>query len=149
MANFINTIDLLGDTAAANALVSRTLSEFNDDTLTSIGSYAFYGCSALTSVNMPNLTSITGRVTFGFCKALTNVDLPKVTNIVDSAFSYCSKLGSVRLPATPPSLANVNAFQNVPTTCKFYIPTGSLAAYQSATNWSSLTSTYSFVEEDR
>jgi hypothetical protein len=52
------------------------------------------------------------------------------------------------LPATPPTLDNVNAFQDVPTTCVFSIPTGSLSAYQSETNWSSLTSTYTFVEED-
>jgi hypothetical protein len=72
-----------------------------------------------------------------------------VTSIEQQAFSSCPKLASVYLPATPPTLKNTNAFSNIPTTCIFYIPRGSLAEYQSATNWSSLTSTYTFTEEDR
>ena len=148
MADFINTIDLLGDMATADTIVSRTITEFNDDALTSIGDNAFRMCAALTSIDLPNVTSI-GADAFSGCAALTSANIPNVTSIGDKAFSSCSKLASVRLPATPPTLSNVNVFNNVPKTCKFYIPTGTLSAYQAATNWSSLTSTYSFVEEDR
>jgi hypothetical protein len=116
--------------------------------VTSIGGFTFNNCSALISVNMSNVISI-GSGAFMSCSKLTSVDLPNVTSIDSSAFSYCSALISVRLPATPPTLASTSDFNKVPTTCKFYIPTGSLSAYQSATNWSSLTSTYSFVEENR
>jgi hypothetical protein len=148
MADFINTIDLLGDAVTAEAIINKTITEFSDDILTSIGRYAFMSCSKLTSVDLPNVTSIDSSA-FDSCKVLTSVDLPNVTSIGSSAFDSCQVLTSVRLPATPPTLANVNAFRNINSACKFYIPTGSLSAYQSATNWSSLTSTYSFVEENR
>ena len=191
MANFINTIELLGDTATAGALVSRTITEFNDDVLTSalnrsfadcniltsidlpnvtsIEDYAFFYCDALASVNIPNVTSI-GTNAFRHCPPLTNVNMPNVTTIGDDAFRECealasvnipnvtsigsnafygAKVASVRLPATPPTLGSTMVFADAISACVFYIPTGSLAAYQNATNWSSLTSEYSFVEEDR
>ena len=40
------------------------------------------------------------------------------------------------LPTTPPTLANINAFSNLPSDCKIYVPAASLTAYQEATNWS-------------
>ena len=126
MADFQNTIDIVGDAVAARMIVDRTIEEYNDDVMTSVGEYAFYNCSALTSVYIPRITSIANFV-----------------------FYNCSNLESVYLPATPPNIKNVNAFSRIKSDCKFYIPTGSLGAYQSATNWSSLTSTYSFIEEER
>ena len=39
------------------------------------------------------------------------------------------------LPTTPPALTGSNAFLNIPDDCIIYVPAGSLAAYQSATNW--------------
>ena len=116
--------------------------------VTSIDSNAFEGCKALTGIDMPKITKI-GSGTFAICSSLLSVNMPNVTSIGTQAFYDCKALTRVRLPATPPTLSNVNAFQNVPTTCVFSIPTGSLTEYQNATNWSSLTSTYSFVEEDR
>ena len=64
---------------------------------TSIGTDAFFSCSALTSVDLPNVTSI-GNSAFGGCSALTSVDLPNVTSIGNSAFASCSALTSVDLP---------------------------------------------------
>lgn len=96
MADFVNTIDLLGDEAVAKAIVERTITEYNDDTIDSIGDYAFSNCSALTSVDLPNATSIGGRA-FEQCKALTSVDLPIAIGIGSSAFDSCS-LTNINLP---------------------------------------------------
>jgi hypothetical protein len=44
-------------------------------------------------------------------------------------------------PTTPPTLANSNAFQNIPSDCIIYVPYSAdhsiLNAYKTATNWSS------------
>ena len=163
-----DTITTVGTNAFYNC---SELVSANMPNVTSIGGYVFQGCSKLASVNMPNLTTISGMYAFRDCKELTSVDFPNLTRIYggafescsaltsanipnataidNTAFRYCTKLASVRLPATPPTLSNTNAFGGVSSACVFYIPTGSLAAYQSANTWSSLTSKYSFVEEDR
>ena len=60
------------------------------NSVTSIGDYAFGGCSGLTSVTIPNsVTSISGYAFYG-CSGLTSVTIPNsVTSIGDNAFSYC------------------------------------------------------------
>lgn len=131
-----------------HSLVARSLVEYSSDTAAVVGDYAFAECSALVRVNLPSLETIL-QYAFNYCTALTYVNIPSVTAIKTYAFRRCNKLQEVHLPSTPPTLTNTSVFDNVPTTCVFYIPTGSLSAYQSATNWSSLTSKYTFTEEDR
>jgi hypothetical protein len=36
---------------------------------------------------------------------------------------------------TPPTLANKNAFNNINSICKIYVPDASVTAYKTATNW--------------
>jgi hypothetical protein len=36
---------------------------------------------------------------------------------------------------TPPTLANTNAFSNINSICKIYVPDESVEVYKSATNW--------------
>ena len=114
--------------------------------VTSIGASTFYSCNRLTNIPLQKVTSI-GRYAFYYCRGLTSVSLPKVTSLSENAFYSCANLTSVTLPATPPTLENVNAFSSVSTTCVFHIPAGSLSAYQSATNWSTLIGQYTFQED--
>ena len=64
---------------------------------TTIGSSAFYSCSALNSVNIPQATSI-GADAFKSCIKLTSIDLPLITSISNAAFASCSVLNSVNIP---------------------------------------------------
>ena len=65
-----------------------------------IGSYAFYGCSGLTSLTLPaGITSIGGHA-FEGCSGLTSLTLPAgITSIGGHAFEGCSGLTSLTLPA--------------------------------------------------
>jgi hypothetical protein len=129
------------------SILDGTIKEYSDETVTSVGNYAFYYCNELVSVNVPSAQTI-GSKAFENCSALTSTDISSATKIDGGAFEKCSKIAGVRLPSTPPKLGS-NVFKNINSACVFYIPTGSLATYQSDKYWSSLTSTYSFVEEDR
>ena len=67
--------------------------------MTSIGYSAFYGCSGLTSVTIPNSVTSIGDYAFCKCSGLTSITIPNsVTSIGDFAFYGCSGLTSVTIP---------------------------------------------------
>ena len=90
----------------------------------SIGDNAFFECFTLSSVVIPD----------------------SVTSIGDSAFGWCRGLGQIKFePATPPTVDNSNAFNNVPADCIIYVPTGTLAVYTAAENYPD-PNTYTYLE---
>ena len=69
------------------------------NSVTTIGEYAFYGCSSLVSVEIPNSVTTIGEYAFYGCSSLVSVEIPNsVTTIDGMAFSYCSSLTSVEIP---------------------------------------------------
>lgn len=75
--------------------------------VTSIGEYAFFRCSNLTSVTIPEGIRSIGYYAFSFCSSLTSVTIPNgVVSIGSLAFRGCSKLYSV---AIPESVTNIGA----------------------------------------
>ena len=100
MATFINTIDVLGDDAVIDSIIDRSITEFNDDTLERVGKYAFYYCTSLVSVNLPNVTTL-GERAFSDCSALSTVELPNYTDAVSwegAQFYQCTSLEKIKLP---------------------------------------------------
>ncbi len=77
------------------------------DSVTTIGGYAFFGCSSLQSVTIPDSVTSIGNNAFSECESLQSVTIPdSVTSIGDSAFSYCSSLQSVTIPDSVTSIGN-------------------------------------------
>ena len=69
------------------------------DGVTSIGNYAFYGCTSLTSVTISDGVTSIGESAFKKCTNLTSVVIPdSVTNIGNSAFYECKNLTNVVVP---------------------------------------------------
>ena len=75
------------------------------DSVTSIGSSAFSGCTGFTSITIPNSVTSIGSSAFSGCKGLTSVTIPdSVTSIGSSAFSGCTGLTSVTIPDSVTSI---------------------------------------------
>lgn len=111
ITQFDSNIDLIGSYTFRNC---GFLTSVNLPQATSIGNYAFYNCYSLTSVNLPQVTSI-GDYAFCYCTPLASINLPQVTTIKSYAFNCCYKLLSLYLLGSSiPSLANINAFSSTP-----------------------------------
>ena len=82
------------------------------DSVTIIGEWAFYECSSLTSVTIGNGVTSIDFSAFGYCSSLTSVIIPdNVTSIGNSAFRGCSSLTSVTIPDSV-TIIGWNTFNN-------------------------------------
>ncbi len=68
----------------------------SDGSVTSIGKYAFYDCTELTSITIPDSVTSIDKSAFSGCTGLTSVTIPgSVTSIGEYAFNRCYKLVEV------------------------------------------------------
>ncbi|MBQ2123561.1 MAG: leucine-rich repeat domain-containing protein, partial [Bacteroidaceae bacterium] len=108
------------------------------NSVTSIGDYAFYDCSGLTSVEIPNSVTSIGESAFDCCSSLTSVVIPNsVTSIGDYAFASCSGLTSITSYISANKLFEINyvfgGFDK--TNCTLYVPYGAQETYAATAGW--------------
>ena len=95
-------------TNRTNPVMSITISEG----VTSIGNYAFYNCTKLTSLTLPSTLKTIGECTFQGCTNLTSLTIPEgVTSIGVSAFRMCTNLTSLTIPEGVTSIGNSAFYQ--------------------------------------
>ena len=71
------------------------------NSVTSIGDYAFYGCSGLTSVTIGNSVTSIGWHAFDGCSGLTSVNIGNsVTSLGGRAFYTCTSLTYITIPVS-------------------------------------------------
>ena len=76
-------------------------------TVTTIGREAFYGCTGLTSIEIPSSVKYIGISAFSGCSGLTSIEIPNgVTSIDGRAFYECSSLTSIEISSSVTSIAN-------------------------------------------
>lgn len=100
----------------------------------------------LTRVVVPEGVTTISQSMFSYSYGITKFIIPStVTTINAQAFNY-SKAGEIVFKSsTPPTVSSSNAFGDLAVTCRILVPSGSLAAYTSATNYPN-PSTYTYVE---
>ena len=77
----------------------------DDAPFTSIGDYAFYGMTALKTLELPTGVKSIGKCSFAFCPALDEVHLPEtLTTIGESAFEGCKSVLALEIPASVTSV---------------------------------------------
>lgn len=114
--------------------------------VSTITTSCFEDCASLSTLAIPSGVSQISDYAFRRCYNLTSIVIPNsVTKIGAGTFYQCYGLGSIKFTrTTPPTVSNSNAWTNIPTDCKIYVPSASLSKYKSATNYPS-SSTYTYV----
>lgn len=68
------------------------------DSVTSIGAYAFYGCTGLTEVLLGEGLVTISQYAFAYCSGILTVTIPQTVTQIDGwAFYYCPSLQSVHI----------------------------------------------------
>ncbi len=134
-----------------------------DGSVTSIGDYAFYYCTILTSITIPNSVTSIGDYAFSYCISLTSITIPdsvmcigidafynckslksitipdSVTSIDDYAFNGCTSLESITIPNSVTSIGS-SAFKDCTSlTSITFADTTTWYITTSSTGWSSMT----------
>ena len=92
------------------------------DNVTSIGSYAFFYCSSITTIYIPESVTSIGPVSFSYCPSLTTISIPnRVTSIESATFSYCFSLTTIVIPDSVTSIGS-SAFYYCSSLTKVVIP---------------------------
>ena len=106
-----------------NTLIVGCKNSVIPNSVTSIGYYAFYGCSGLTELTLPD----------------------SVASIGDGAFICCSGLSKITSLAEIPPVCGSGVFDRVnKTNCELIVPEGSVAAYTRAEVWTEFSSIRGF-----
>ena len=89
-----------------NSFAPAGLTEYTiPDSVTSIGHYAFYNCSLLTSIIIPDSVTSIGEYAFYRCSSLTSITIPdSVTSIGNTAFFGCT--GELTINCNIPSASS-------------------------------------------
>ena len=115
-----NTITIYG--CNPSAVTIDIPSEIDGNSVTSIGSDAFYDCDSLTSINIPNGVTSIGSSAFAYCRSLTSLTIPdSVTSIGYDAFYYCNSLTNINIPNGVTSIGS-SVFSNCSNLTSITIP---------------------------
>ena len=90
--------------------------------VTSIGTYAFYGCSYVSKINLSDSVASIGQYAFANCSSLTQIIIPYVVNTINSyTFLGCTSLQMIEIPESVTSIGSY-AFKDVSSITEIIVP---------------------------
>lgn len=123
--------------------VSKSNIFYIPETVTTIGTDAFWGCNLLTKIIIPSSVNSIGIRAFRECTGLTTITIPATVSSINAfAFTSCTGLTTFySYSPVPIDLTGINEvfyfvnFQN----CILYVPIGASELYKNANQWKQFT----------
>jgi len=102
--------DIISKAYSGDVIIPGSVSYNGDNyAVTTIGSYAFYNSSNLTSLTIPASVTSIEQCAFGLCSSLTAINIPaSVTSIGDDAFILCSSLTTINVDSSNSRYLSIN-----------------------------------------
>ena len=95
----------------SNTLICGCQTTVIPNSVTSIGSSAFYSCTNLTSITIPNSVTSIGDTAFFDCHNLSSITIPdSVESIGEDAFESCTALENITIPNSLTSIASLTFY---------------------------------------
>jgi len=133
-----NTRETLGEQACLDALVSNTLTSFEDDGVTKVGSHCLSYHTALTDVTLPQCKAI-DRYGLSNCTNLEVVDMLGTGTVGEGAFMFDAKLKHLILRGSSmTSSPDSSTFNRTPILMgegAIYVQQELLATYKANSGW--------------
>lgn len=132
-----NTRETMGEQACLDALVANTLTSFEDDGVTKVGSGAFYNNSSITSVTLSKCDSI-GATGFSGCSSLKVVDIQGNGDIGVYALNGSGLTHLVLRGQNKTQLYNADVLNDTYIAYgdgAVYVPSSLLATYEADSKW--------------
>jgi hypothetical protein len=105
-----NTVEITGYTGSDTKITIPSV--IDGKKVTSIGESAFWYCTSLTSINIPNSVKSIGDWAFYSCDSLTSITIPNsVKSIGEGAFDSCDSIKTMTVTANSEDIA-YNTFSN-------------------------------------
>lgn len=127
-----DSIKKIGDSAFGNCTSLKTAGpvgsgyNYEFEWKTSIPAYAFYGCTELKSITIPDGVTSIKKSAFSGCVGLTDITIPNsITSISDGAFYGCAGLTSIKIPDSVETLG-AKAFMNCSSVVELKLPNSAL-----------------------
>ena len=101
------------------------MEEINLPKADTIGEFAFNGCSGLKKASLPKATTLGDESAFLGCASLEEIELFSLEALSPWTFNGCTSLEAVNFGneiSSIVTLENVNAFNDVPKSCKIVVP---------------------------
>ena len=128
--------DFTSGAAPWNAYLSSITSVVIESGVTSIGNYAFQGCSGLTSVSIPSGVTSIGESAFRDCSGLTSVSIPSsLYSIGPWVFQGCSNITILTISMTTLPLFTSCGFNSSTKYEHIYVPSNLVDTYKAADGW--------------
>ena len=124
--------------SSSNQLLTGSKNTIIPNSVTSIGNYAFYGITGLTSIDIPNSVTSIGYYAFAYCQGLTSIIIGNsVTSIGSGAFRGYQSYNLTQvtcLASNPPTMDDADCFSTYDK-ATLYVPAGSIELYRTTDWW--------------
>ena len=131
-----NYVQEFGNEAFRECTKLHSIDFADGQNLLSIGQYAFYNCSTLVSVTVPEGVQTLGAYAFYNNSSLVKIKLPSTLSVIGNyAFGNCQQLMKMNVAAYAPPTVSSNTFYSVPRTATVYVPESAINTYKSTYIW--------------
>ena len=103
--------------------------------------YKYWGCTSLTSIDIPSSVQILGDVCFRDCTSLTSINIPSLVGVIGKwCFRNCTSLKTMICEISSATLGTEyysDFFEDTPIKqATLYVPETSLESYKTTSPWS-------------